>query len=423
MSEQGKLRAMEQQIQDQQRLAWAMLIVGVAAGLLGMHFIVARPMNNELATLKQSLQVVRSQVDTLTQESVDSGYTTSLLSELKAQREHLTAAKVALRQWNDLNESLLAETRRSTEASQSMASLQSLTEELVSLRPTTEEAQASLAQVNRLQVDMVKLGEETPAAESILKQYELFQGEILAQREELDAAGKIAARQHELQRSIMAQSEALASAQGIVGNVARLSTTLIDAASQIDVAQRMSETLIQLEETLASRPVDAETSLREASQLVAVSKTLHEMDHLTGAEANVRRADQLAKDLAGRTKSLADAAENLELIVEFQNEIGVQIRGLNGLREQFFQLAMLEKSIGEAMKVLQPLFDLTNLKRLSDEDLRTAARSILRQRTSDEQTRLAGESREPLHGVTISTGAGEKLGGTANETLVPQPLD
>lgn len=422
MSEQGKLRAMEQQIQDQQRLAWAMLIVGVAAGLLGMHFLVARPMNAEIASLRQNLKTVNSQVEVLIQESVDSGYTTSLLSELRSQREHLTEAKVALRQWENLNKAMLVESNQTAQLAQSLTQLQKLTKDLVAISPAAEQAQVAYDRLDQMQSELIELGKTTASAQQALEQSQSLQRTAIAQKPLIASAREILAQQENLYQSLTGQTEMLHVARGTVGQFAQLNKSLIDAASQLDVAQRVSDVLVQIEQTLHDRPVSAEATLEEAQQLVAVSKKLHEMQQLPLAEANVDRAARLVGDLAGRTGSLADAAENLELIVDFQQELGSQIRSLTSLREQFFQLSLLEKSIGNTVQILQPLFELTNLKRLDGEELRTAARSILEQRSRQDRTQLVDQSRQAIHGVTISTGTENKIDGQKNDS-VPQPLD
>ena len=83
-SEGLKIRAMEAQMAEQQKLTWGLLVLGVTIGFMGMHFVIARPLTRELSQMKRDM----SQRETRMQELSGAGDqvwdANSLLSSLKS---------------------------------------------------------------------------------------------------------------------------------------------------------------------------------------------------------------------------------------------------------------------------------------------------------------------------------------------------
>jgi hypothetical protein len=80
--------------------------------------------------------------------------------------------------------------------------------------------------------------------------------------------------------------------------------------------------------------------------------------------------------------SLSDAMESLDLLIAFQEEFIDQIQILGDMRTNLVEFAILESTIAKALRSLQPLLELGNLKRMSNAELRSAARSVLEERTT-----------------------------------------
>ena len=47
-SEGTKMRSIENQLAEQQKQSWLMLVAGITLGFIGLHFVVARPMAREI---------------------------------------------------------------------------------------------------------------------------------------------------------------------------------------------------------------------------------------------------------------------------------------------------------------------------------------------------------------------------------------
>lgn len=95
-TEGSKLKAIEFQIAEQQKLAWAMLVAGLAIGFVGLHFMVARPLGLELQKMKQDLAVVESRMQLLVGTGDEVWEANTLLSSLRSQKNQLVDARTAL---------------------------------------------------------------------------------------------------------------------------------------------------------------------------------------------------------------------------------------------------------------------------------------------------------------------------------------
>ena len=78
--------------------------------------------------------------------------------------------------------------------------------------------------------------------------------------------------------------------------------------------------------------------------------------------------------------AVTDAVETLELLTDLGTELRQQTESIAGLRKSLMEVVMLETTIGRALRVLEPLAQLKNLTRLSEPEVRAAARAILDQR-------------------------------------------
>ena len=104
--------------------------------------------------------------------------------------------------------------------------------------------------------------------------------------------------------------------------------------------------------------------------------------NLGPAAANLESMVQLQNTLSAQTQQVASAVQNLELIDEFQSEVTNHFRSMDGLRRNLMDLALLEPSVNKVAQVLQPLTDISNLRRLDDNEVRAAARIILDRRNA-----------------------------------------
>ena len=75
-----------------------------------------------------------------------------------------------------------------------------------------------------------------------------------------------------------------------------------------------------------------------------------------------------------------DTITALELLGDFQNEFNTQAAGADEMRRQLTELILLQTTIEQALRIVQPISELGNLRRLDTVEIREAARIILDQR-------------------------------------------
>jgi hypothetical protein len=97
--------------------------------------------------------------------------------------------------------------------------------------------------------------------------------------------------------------------------------------------------------------------------------------------------------LANQSRTVADAIQTLELLSGFRDEIAAQIQSLGELRHDLVEISLMETSVAKVARMMKPLVELGNLRRLSDDEVRHAARSILEGRTT---TRVSKNSVDRL---------------------------
>ena len=102
--------------------------------------------------------------------------------------------------------------------------------------------------------------------------------------------------------------------------------------------------------------------------------------------------------------------QNLEILSDFQDELAEQIRQLGGMRQNLMEIVMLESTIGRVAKIIEPLVQIGNVRRLSDTELRDAARVILEKRGA---TRTASKADAEQH----------LLDTPAEDDKVPMPVE
>ena len=150
---------------------------------------------------------------------------------------------------------------------------------------------------------------------------------------------------------------------------------------------------MQLEDRLAAEGERADTARERAEQLIRLNAALDRDLKLGETEANLNGLLRIHDQLKVSSDSVADAVQTLELFGEFQNEFSSQMQVLGDMRRSLVEISLMETTFGKVVRMLEPLADLGNLRRLSDDDMRQAVRSILDARQTVRVSRNSNETR------------------------------
>jgi hypothetical protein len=148
-SEGIKLRAIETQLAEQQKLTWGLLVLGIAVGFVGMHFVVARPLTRELERMKVEMVSMEGRLEQLTAAGEQVWEANSLLSSLKAQHSQLEEARTALQTVRQLRTEVLDETRQIAPAIATMNDVAALNAKIVGQRDSTAKSLSQMTTLDR----------------------------------------------------------------------------------------------------------------------------------------------------------------------------------------------------------------------------------------------------------------------------------
>jgi hypothetical protein len=178
-------------------------------------------------------------------------------------------------------------------------------------------------------------------------------------------------------RQLREQIDGLDQSQLGLGGLASLKTMILDAAANVEVARVVGDELIGLQDDLANAG-QVEVARGRANELMALNQDLMASDmNLAIARTNFDQLIAMRDALAGQTTAIVDAVNTLEILSAFREEFMTQVQVLGEMRRSLTDIALLESTYARAVRALQPLTELANLKNLSDQEIREAARNIL----------------------------------------------
>ena len=221
-----------------------------------------------------------------------------------------------------------------------------------------DEAQQALADLTALKDDLAFAGQQADEASTALSAIE------------------------SLHTRLAEAAKATLDAQRVGGQLLSLQQDLLCQHSQIEPAQEALDGLILLRQVLQAEGQDIETAQQRTHALLALKDAV---------------IDQ--------TRDLAQAIETLELTSDLREQFHEAAMSFGQIRTWMVEVVALQPTFQRAMAVLDPLVQLGNLRRLSDEQLRDVASTITQQNRVDVAEKpatadgTAGES-----AVDIATG-------------------
>ena len=417
-SEGSKLRSIETQLADQQKQSWAMLVFGITLGFVGLHFLMARPMAREMERMQKDLTLVEQRMQDLVGARDDVWETNSLLSSLKAQQGQTEEARLALQSIRQLRGSLVDEASHNGEAAKALELAAKLQSRLIEQRPATEAAETVLEQMQVVESRLVAQHETNESAAKTLGELIAIKTTVRTQAEDVELARESLNQMVRIGQELREQNDGLVLAATGLKGLANLKTGLTNAAENLEVAQSVSDQLVALELRLAEGGQQAELATERAASLITLKNQLNGEDlNLVASQQNLDGMLQMQKSLASQSKSVVSAIQALELLGGFHDEFVTQIQVLGEMRRSLLDISLMETTITRVSQMMKPLVELGNLRHLSDEELRQAARLILDGRTATRVTKNAMDSRPQ----PINTASGEASNDKSG--LVPQPSD
>jgi len=218
--------------------------------------------------------------------------------------------------------------------------------------------------------------------------------------------------QDELRNSMYGLEEAWVSLHGLVV----LKDRLMRGANMVEIAQAVGEQLLTMQQRLADEASSTEVAMNHAQQLLDLNEALAHNDiDVPTSQAHLNALMMMEQQLSGQSNLLTDAMQSLDLLVSFQEEFTDQIQILGEMRRSLIEIGMMETTVAKAIRTLQPLLELGNVRWMSDDEIRNAARNILDERS----TRLTEKS----HRRSSEYGQPGVFDPSNKDQVVPEPTD
>jgi len=347
-----------------------------------VYVVVSQPLFSHLERMQRQILAVQHDMEPLVGASDEPWETNSLLTGLIAQRKQLAEMRLALKQIRELREELLTEAGRTDGGFAAIHELRELQSALLDKKDTSTPALQALEDFARMAQTLVREHADARKAEDILAGL----GQSKAGLEELIG----------LKKQILSEAGDVAAAKATAGELVALKEEIVAQPDNVAAARAQVNRLFSLEADLTSHGSD-------------MSAAFSSLDGLL----------EIKGKLLDQTPHIGDAMQNLEILSDFQQEFSEQIQSLARMRSSLMEIVMLETTVGRVAKSLEPLAQIANVRRLSDNEIRDAARNILEKRSTRVTTKPEFDRSQPLGDADPFL---ERSADSSAEKYAPVPL-
>ncbi|MBS0261221.1 MAG: hypothetical protein JSS02_04635 [Planctomycetes bacterium] len=365
---------------DRRLLALGFFAIGIILGSVAIYLITSRPLLGQLGQLQKQMSEMESSLKLLVGERGQAWEAGHLLSDLKSLSTQIEEARATVRNLRDLQTELAEQGRHTAAAGEALTKLTKLQDLALSQEQVTDAASQTLKEMTEIQQRLIDEHTNTPKAHETLADLERVR--------------------HDL-------TELLALKAQIAKNT-----------TDLDTARTTATALVTLKNDLAANTQNLEAARTNAQQIFEMQEELkaHSAD-LADASTNLEKLVEIKDKLIDQTPAVADALQNLEILNDFREELTEQILALNQMREGLIQIVLMESSINRVAKLLEPLAQISNVRRLSDQEMRNAARTIL-----DSRSPRLGSQRDALPDLHREAAADPFIEANKSSTRLPDDV-
>ncbi|RPI81473.1 MAG: hypothetical protein EHM42_10560, partial [Planctomycetaceae bacterium] len=374
-------------------LAWGAFLCGVITGFAALYAVAAYPVFHHLESLQKNLVTLNRDVQELVGARDQAFHAANLLADLNTLKSRLPEAESTLAEVRQLHRDLLAEGRDASEATAALSSLVRLQTAVLDQHDLTRAADPSIAEIRRIQQQLRdEQGALADSAESLdglvqarhdLRELVELKNQIVNDGGNVSVAKSASDELLALKDQLIAEGANVSTARANAKDLLELQAQLADQSGTADKARDAAAALLEIQQKLLRGSEDTDAAQTQVNRMFLMQQELvangedaagafQGLDHLVGIKDRVLE----------QTPSLADAVQNLEILGDFRDEFDGQIRALDGMRETLLSIALLEPTIARVARTIAPLAEMANIRRLSSDELRSAARSIIEGRTT-----------------------------------------
>ena len=200
-----------------------------------------------------------------------------------------------------------------------------------------------------------------------------------------------------LKNEIFNEAGDIKTAQQAAADLISLKNSINSESTGTLDAQQYAEDFFTLKDAIVTNSGNTTDAMEKTRGLFELRDTLNGEMNLVGASDNLTQLVDIQDRLNDQTGEVVDAIDTLEVLTDLNEELQSQVSSIGEFRKSLMDMIMMESTVRKAVTVLQPLTELSNLRRMSDADVRQAARDIVEQRSSrfaerQEDRRTASEA-------------------------------
>lgn len=403
---------------------WGLMLVGIAIGFLTLDILLCRPLMQELASVKRELVTVEKSMRDLVGVKEVAWETSHLLSALQTQKKQLETARAALGDLREFRQSVETEARQTGDAVASLDRIVELQKRVVGQSESVVAVEQVLSDIVKLHERLLSEKQAQDAAVASLNRVSELHKQVRDASKDADVAAVEVQKLGDLRTKVLENSAGVEQAQRGAAELLALKDT-VRRADDLAAVQVTANKLLALRDSLRSEDDSTEQSQTHAKQLLSLRDELAANAEDTQlAQKNWASVLKLEAGLKSAGSDISNAIETLELLTDLGTELRLQTQSLTGVRQTMTEIAMMETTIGRVLRVLEPLAQLKNLTRLSEVEVRAAARAILDQRNSKLSRREEPQPAPPVVKLPHEDGffSDEPLP-VIGTRLVPTPRD
>ncbi len=172
-----------------------------------------------------------------------------------------------------------------------------------------------------------------------------------------------------------------AEAREAADELVRLARDVASTRETVQAARATREQTEQLLARIAERRTEVQAAAETADRLLRIHDSLiAATPELNQAESSLAALDAVQHRVRSMGAKLADSLKTLELLGDLDEELRTQVRSIDNIRRNLMEIVLLESAVGRVARILEPLAQLVDLRRLSTADIRAAAEVVLQRR-------------------------------------------
>jgi len=350
---------------------WNMFLFAVAVAMVAVNWGFLRPASRQIEQLQSTVRTLEQQVALLVKTHGSAERAVNLLGLLTEQGRRADAAEASLRKIHQLQDHLLLETTRLGEAHQGLRQMAEVRQEIARQVAMMHEARGAIAEMREIQQQMLAAAATSSEAEAAVSRF----------------AG--------LKQQLAVSVDTLTQSENLVLGDDRLHRQLMSTASANEQAELVADRLSQLQDTLVSSGTKTDEAYLTLCDLIDIRDQLdNQAVGMPGAQDTLRQMVGLKDKVLEQSDDVGTAVETLELTVDLTEDFQQASQSFEEMRRWLNDVILMEPTVRRAMETLEPITALGNLRRISAEELRQAARVVSDMRRAQGGRESGSESGE-----------------------------